>query len=295
MTTTRCAWLCALCLLVACSKKDGSKDKKSPTPATAGTSKPATEPGADKPTAAPTPGDKTGDTAAKKSDHGDFRPVYGDTDNAELDEAFREAKLLEELTAGLNEVLALPRDVAVKLEDCDEPNAYYSNEDHSIVVCYQLIEMFEAGFDRRLDADDEVIDATLNATLFTFFHELGHALVHELDLPVTGKEEDAVDQLATLVLLQEGADGATTALDGAESFLLHADESGVDDLPFWGEHSLDEQRFYNIVCLVYGSDPDKHEGLVESDALPEERAEICPAEYQQISRAWSKLLDPHFL
>ena len=34
-------------------------------------------------------------------------------------------------------------------------------------------------------------------TVSTFFHELGHALIDAWDLPITGREEDAADQLPT--------------------------------------------------------------------------------------------------
>ncbi|MBI5001896.1 hypothetical protein HZC31_00760, partial [Candidatus Woesearchaeota archaeon] len=46
----------------------------------------------------------------------------------------------------------------------------------------------------------------------------GHALVDVLELPITGKEEDAVDQLSTLLLIYGGWDQA--ALRGAVWFYL---------------------------------------------------------------------------
>ena len=40
--------------------------------------------------------------------------------------------------------------------------------------------------------------------LFVFVHEMGHALVHEMDVPVLGREEDAADAFATLTMLKVG-------------------------------------------------------------------------------------------
>ncbi len=285
MSNTRCAVMCALIVVLAgCSKS--SKDDPS------GTSAQSRAPG--KPDSAKpdvVKPDVTGQS--KQADNGDFRPVYGVTENKELGDALREARLLEVLSDELNEVLALPRNVPIELRDCDEPNAYYDSETHKITVCYNLIETFAAGFERMYSSEDDLLEATLGATLFTFYHELGHALVHELDLPITGKEEDSVDQLATVILLAGGEEGELMALDGAESFILESKIHDFDELPFWGEHSLDEQRFYSIICLVYGSDPDKFSRLVESGELPEERAERCPDEFVQIERAWLRLLEPH--
>lgn len=53
-----------------------------------------------------------------------------------------------------------------------------------------------------------------------FYHEVGHALVDVLELPITGKEEDAVDQLSTYVLVEDADGGEVAALDGAVAFLL---------------------------------------------------------------------------
>lgn len=271
--------------MVGCAKK---KDSPPPEPSVESPAQPKEKSETD--TGAPTEPD-----SAKERDRGDFRPRYNQTENRELEKAFREAKLLEELATELNSILSLPRDIGIELGDCDEPNAYYDPDEHRILVCYQLIEMFDQNFAKFIDDDEQVVEATMGATMFTLFHELGHALVHELDLPITGKEEDAVDQLASVVLIAGGKDGAMMALDGADSFVGQADDSALEDLPFWGEHSLDEQRFYNIVCLVYGSDPDAHDELVSSGDLPEERAERCPDEYAQIARAWERLLAPHLL
>ena len=65
-------------------------------------------------------------------------------------------------------------------------------------------------------------------------------------------------------------------------------------MPFWDEHSLDEQRYFNIVCWVYGSAPEKYQSLLGREwGLPRERAERCAGEYDRMSRAWNAVLEPH--
>jgi hypothetical protein len=56
---------------------------------------------------------------------------------------------------------------------------------------------------------------------------------------------------------------------------------------------MGEQRFYNIICGVYGQNPVKNALLVKEGVLPEARAERCEGEYQQIEKSWGKLLAPH--
>jgi Putative metallopeptidase len=40
--------------------------------------------------------------------------------------------------------------------------------------------------------------------LFVFLHETSHALIHEMELPVLGREEDAADAFASITMLKVG-------------------------------------------------------------------------------------------
>ncbi len=42
---------------------------------------------------------------------------------------------------------------------------------------------------RETDAEQEEAPLVASAAVFTFFHEMGHALIAIYDLPVTGREE----------------------------------------------------------------------------------------------------------
>ncbi|NJL31644.1 MAG: hypothetical protein HC898_08450 [Phycisphaerales bacterium] len=62
---------------------------------------------------------------------------------------------------------------------------------------------------------------------------------------------------------------------------------------YWGEHGLDLQRYYMIVCLLYGSDPEAYREFADDAELPAERQQDCPAEFEQVARSWGVLLDQH--
>jgi Putative metallopeptidase len=104
------------------------------------------------------------------------------------------------------------------------------------------------------ETEEELIKASDDTTLFVFYHEMGHALVDVLRLPITGKEEDAVDQLSTLILAEsdDQGEGEDAALNGAIWFFLTGSENEITESAFADEHSLGQQRFYNIACWVYG-------------------------------------------
>lgn len=190
--------------------------------------------------------------------------------------------------------LRLPQDLPVSFEECGEQNAFYDTGTRSITMCYELFTQLGEMFADPESTDEEVGEAILGAAFFIFLHEFGHAMVHMLDLPITGKEEDAVDDFSTLVLINAGEEAAAASAIMHFGTLAEEYESGrSEDLAFWDEHSLNAQRVYSITCLIYGSDPEAYSMLAGDDGLPEARAARCPEEFRQKSRAWDKLLEPH--
>ena len=151
-------------------------------------------------------------------------------------------------------------------------------------------------------ADTAQVDSfTAGNMIFFFYHELGHALVAEFGIPVLGKEEDAVDQLATLLMLESyqadpsAAEYLSAATKGWLVSWEQLNTGKVEDLPMWDEHSLDIQRFYGMVCLMYGADPKAFGDLAKEAGLPDERAANCADEYQAALANWGAVLEPYLL
>lgn len=135
-------------------------------------------------------------------------------------------------------------------------------------------------------------------TLFTLYHELGHALIDKLEIPVLGREEDAVDGLAVLMMLPEEETEDPVAeqmiLSAADGHNMAYEQGDENELAFWGEHSLDLQRYAAIVCLVFGSDPEGWVELAEVTEMPVEQQERCPWTFEQTLVSWDALLDRHY-
>ena len=232
-------------------------------------------------------------------DAGDFVITFEEPADASLEEAYAlvagDAGTFSAAADALNATFALPADLEIEFKQCEE-YAYYSPSEGKLTFCYELVDLLGNIFKSEAadQADAEAItDHTENALLFVFFHELGHALIDQYRLPFTGLEEDVVDQLATLIMVGDDPETSQDALDGAEFFAaMTPDDLAVEDLAFWDEHSLNQQRLYNIVCWVYGQDPERYADLVGDDGLPEERAEFCPDEWAKLDQAWTTLLTP---
>jgi len=179
-----------------------------------------------------------------------------------------------------------------------EDGPLYDPQTKQIFIPYSFLEEVETRFEQAGYSIEETgitpAQATTDALIHTIFHEIGHALVEMFAFPILGKEEDAVDSLATVLLIEFFEGGDEMAISAADLFDLEStDYDEFSEQDFWDEHSLDAQRFYNTLCMVYGSDPVTHAGLVEQVEFTEERAELCVFEYEQISESWLSLLEKH--
>ncbi|MEW6127198.1 MAG: DUF4344 domain-containing metallopeptidase [Acidobacteriota bacterium] len=236
--------------------------------------------------------------AAPAKGKGIFKFAYMPVKNKahlRFQENLKKIKLLENLAADLNDSIILPTDMTIYLVECGEANAFYNPEKHEIQLCYEYLAEIEAAFKPDTKSAAELNEAVMGDLLHTFYHELGHALIDILDLPVTGKEEDAVDQLSTFILADGTDEGEAAIISSARMFLIQheQDDTDIEDLPFWDEHSLNAQRFYNLICWLYGHDEKRYASFVKDGVLPEDRAEQCGHEFEQLSKSWSRLLAPH--
>lgn len=132
-------------------------------------------------------------------------------------------------------------------------------------------------------------DFTENNLLAIFYHELGHAVIDQMQVPIFGQEEDAADALSILLIdaLYDSESAEAMAYDSASLFWAEA----AQEPAFWDVHGPDEQRFFNTVCLFYGADPDAREDFAAELELPEERALGCAEEFDLAADSWDSVLD----
>lgn len=187
--------------------------------------------------------------------------------------------------------------------ECGETNSRYLSAQNVIIICYELVDAILRSLPPGTHAQRSTTAAW--AVAFLVFHELGHKLVDEFDLPVsrsngtTGirEEEDAADQFATISLSEmEAAAPLAMGVAFARRWLSvnHGRAAGESTRHRQEEpstHSSHEQRFWNILCWTYGSDTIAFSQLRES--LPATRATGCAEEYRAISARWTGLLARH--
>jgi hypothetical protein len=222
-----------------------------------------------------------------------FLPRYGPTKTelfAAVQNDLKRARLLEQITDALSTGIRLPRPLFFGIAECGTANAYYAPGRMEVVICLELIQHLSNGITRRyshISPPNEISQMINGALNFIIFHELDHALIDVLKLPILGREEDAADQIGTFFMLN--MTGSPQALAGALWFFEDS-SFAYSRVHFAGVHSLGPQRQANLACWTYGSDPSRYGYLLASTMLTRERSQTCQREFRQLDSAVRQLL-----
>ncbi|WP_234344405.1 DUF4344 domain-containing metallopeptidase [Streptomyces sp. WM6372] len=219
----------------------------------------------------------------------------------------RNSRVLERVAGWVNGTLTLPHDLVVKVTAEVPPgvtDAVTQPDGRTIFVPPSfLAEIKEALTDvvktterpspfpaSEYNADD----LTVLSTEFIFGHEMGHALQRQLLLANLGLEEDAADGFASFYTINEVGPGPSLA--AAILFDEIARKEGrltLENLA--SDHPVTQQRVFNFLCYLEGSDPKKYQQpLVDGGYLPKTRAPLCPQAWAMLDYGWWTQLQPHF-
>lgn len=180
--------------------------------------------------------------------------------------------------------------IEIKRWSCDEENAFYNPETKDITFCDEMINTLISYGKESWNNETEKTEIALHSSLFILLHEVGHALIDILQLPITGKEEDVADQIATYLIIELNKDNTyNRIMDGAFAFYRFGEQNPeIDEWVLADAHSLDKQRFYNIACRLYWATQDQN--IISERWLPSERAEGCEDEYNLMKSSLDTLL-----
>jgi hypothetical protein len=211
-------------------------------------------------------------------------------------ERLKSRQLLEKLAAFLAP-LQLPHAFYLIARECKEANAFYNPSNWRIEICYEMIELIEKVAPLPNDPIDGFTreEVVVGAFVGVLIHEVGHAAFDMFNVPVFGREEDAADEMAGFLAVQFNKQVAHTVTRGFAFLWRAAGRMGgepKDWAEYSDEHGANQQRYYNVLCMGYGADPQHFKDFIDKGWLPKERAASCAAEYQQVRQAFSKTVLP---
>ena len=237
--------------------------------------------------------------------------VYAPAQNPilkKVHERYKNARVWEKMFEPVNDALKFRNPTTFLMAECGAPGAFWNPSTWRMVICYEMVMnakfAFEANGVSKQDIDAKVHGAIVGIA----WHEFGHFIASEFDLPVVGNTEDAADLISTLVLLARNDESVRMVKAHAEMQAYvrgDAYTKGVEALlgpapkrmqtlkAHMILHSDGRKRRHNALCLIYGSNPAGYADLVGGNGLHPTRAARCENEFQSISRAWTKLIMPH--
>jgi hypothetical protein len=192
--------------------------------------------------------------------------------------------------------LRLPHRLLLETRDCDgNSNAWASEE--SVTVCYEYVnEILENAPERETPSGIAPIDTVIGPLVDVFLHEAGHATFGSLQIPLFSGEEDAADRFSTYLMLRFEKEEARRLILGS-AYQYKGDLSSptltIAQQSFAERHGTPAQRFFNLLCIAFGSDPKLFADVVEKGFLPKSRAVGCKREYIQVSHAFDSLIGPY--
>jgi len=213
----------------------------------------------------------------------------------ELYEKLKDHKALE-ILRDIFSPIRFPIDVTLTMRGCDGvSNAWYQR--FTLTICYEYVDDIRKSLPKEpTPAGITSADAMLGQLLYVAAHEMGHATFDLLNVPIFGRTEDAADQFAAYIMLLFGKERARRLIGGAAYGYKNYVQNPTVTVPlsaFADEHSAPMQRFYNLLCIGYGADPDTFGDLISKGYLPERRAPRCKSEYGEVAFAFKQLILPY--
>jgi hypothetical protein len=114
--------------------------------------------------------------------------------------------------------LRLPEDLTLKSAECSKVNAWYTRENSkpTVTICYELLKhILESLPKEPTSAGFTPDDAAIGQFVWLSLHEVGHAVFDIFKVPIFGNEENAADNFATYIILQNQVSEARRLIGGA--------------------------------------------------------------------------------
>ena len=139
-----------------------------------------------------------------------------------------------------------------------------------------------------------LVEFVVGNVLFVVTHEMGHAVVLDMNLPTLGGVEQAADDFAILTMLKLGEKDFSdrVLIEAAKGWYTNArPEGAATGMPHYYErHGLNARRAYRMVCLMVGAASARFDALAAEATLPKDLRRTCGWDYDRTAQSWERAL-----
>ena len=212
-------------------------------------------------------------------------------------QVMQDLKVAQELQAFLAP-LRLPRDLNIDIVDCGAKEVPFVSG-QPVKICNELIREIEETA-RKISPNDQDDQARLiiGAFIQTALHKTAYGVLDVLQVPVWGREHDAADRLAALIMVQFGEDIERVTMSATLDLFKWSSNQKNSGKTWTGSAFADQaspeaQRYFNYLCIAVVADYPNFGGAIEKSIIPPGRAHTCLAEYRQIVDAFNLRIMPY--
>jgi Putative metallopeptidase len=219
--------------------------------------------------------------------------AYDEPANPDLRGVYQRLKgrhVLEEFREFLS-ALHLPHDITIRTAQCGSAGATYKSGG-PVTICYEVMDRVEKIVAAHTSNTQYQQQIVVGAFIQYALHQTAYAIFDVLDVPIWGREFDAADRLAALIMMQFGDEISNTAMLGTIQLFAWSNQSWTGSA-FANASSPDFQRFYNYACIAAAANYLNFHGLITNKFIPEHRAARCTREYNQIRKAFDLRIMPY--
>ncbi|SDZ42516.1 Putative metallopeptidase [Jannaschia faecimaris] len=132
-------------------------------------------------------------------------------------------------------------------------------------------------------------DFVISNLRFTLYHELGHAVIDQLALPVFGPQENAADSFGLVLAdrMHSESELARIITDMTALARLEAEEELFDP---WDEYMPGAQRLARAICLYYGLNAEARLETARGLGMPTGSKRGCAEDARATKAAWISVL-----
>ncbi len=208
-------------------------------------------------------------------------------------ETVRDTPTLSDFITALNDVIALPRAVEIRLMSCD-PTGTDISTTVPVTICYRTIE-HTALLDNGLD-ETARRSQIAHAALFSVLADLAPVMMSQLDLAESLDYSKDSPQLAAALALLVGDGLSNESIEGvARAGLDIADAEENQELPaYWILRGFSRSNTHDMACMLYGSDPRAFtDAFIEITSNEQVSSNRCYGMFSQRIEYWSSALEKY--